>query len=371
LNILTAKDDEGLGMADLDRKKLRVGVIGAGAWAVTSHLPALAARGDEVEFTAVCRKGRSELVRIADQFGFTQMSEDYRDVVNAGLDACIVASPAAYHYEHCLAALRSGAHVLIEKPMTLSSGDARELVDLADGSGRHLVVAFGWNYLPTFRTAKALLDEHGVGEVEHVVINMGSATRELFAGSSSDSSGNPDEPAETATWTDPQLSGGGYAQGQLSHAFGFLLGLCPLTPSTVYAIGGGPGRSEIELHVAAAIRFANGATGAVSGASFHSGAQSNRHQLEFRIFGSEGQMHVDLERDRIWLWRQDTGDHPIELAPGTGTYDCTGPVDALVDLALGRPVSNNSPGRLGLSTVLVLEALGRSMAEGVPVEVER
>ena len=44
--------------------KLRLGVIGAGSWAVAAHLPALAARSEEVEFVGVCRSDPDALGRI-------------------------------------------------------------------------------------------------------------------------------------------------------------------------------------------------------------------------------------------------------------------------------------------------------------------
>src|SRR5262245_36521349 len=99
--------------------KLRLGVIGAGAWAVTSHLPVFAKRRDVLEFTAVCRRGPQLLEKIKQDWGFALASEDYRDVLNAGIDICLVASPASFHYEHARAALEGGANVLCEKPFTI------------------------------------------------------------------------------------------------------------------------------------------------------------------------------------------------------------------------------------------------------------
>ena len=78
---------------------VRVGVIGAGSWTVASHLPNLA-RHEDVEFVGVARKGEDLLRKIADQYGFQVASEDYRDVLDAGVDAVIVASPSGFHAEH-------------------------------------------------------------------------------------------------------------------------------------------------------------------------------------------------------------------------------------------------------------------------------
>ena len=115
--------------------KLRLGVIGAGSWAVSSHLPNFARRSDEVEFVGVSRKGPL-LGKIKDDWGFAVASEDYRDVIAAGMDICLVASPHGLHHEHAKAALEAGAHVLCEKPFTLDPAEAWDLVATAERSSR-------------------------------------------------------------------------------------------------------------------------------------------------------------------------------------------------------------------------------------------
>ena len=52
-------------------------------------------------------------------WGFAVAREDYRDILDAGMDICLVASPHGRHYEHAKAALEAGAHVLCEKPFTV------------------------------------------------------------------------------------------------------------------------------------------------------------------------------------------------------------------------------------------------------------
>ena len=96
--------------------KLRLGVIGAGSWAVASHLPEFAKRRGDVEFVAVSRKGPELLEKIRSDWGFEYASEDYRDVLDAGVDIVLVASPTGLHHEHAKAALESGANVLVESP---------------------------------------------------------------------------------------------------------------------------------------------------------------------------------------------------------------------------------------------------------------
>lgn len=351
--------------------RLRVGVIGAGSWAVASHLPNLARRGEDVEFVAVNRLGRDLLHKIRDQYGFAIASEDYRDVINAGIDICIVSSPSGLHYEHAKAALEAGAHVLVEKPVTIDPRHAWDLAGTADRLGRHAVVSFGWNYRPMVREAKRLMDVGGgIGVIEQVSIQMASVTRELLSNTGSYPDAAPEAAPEAATWTDPALSGGGYGQAQLSHALGLALWLTGLRGKEAFAFMSAPLSAPVDLHDAIALRYDNGAIGTLSGGAAHRGAGGNKHQMEVRIIGSEGQFQIDLEREIVWRWRYDGETRPA-LEPDAGLYDCVGPIDALVNLALGRAGTNCSPLELGARTVEILDAAYRSARSGAVEAVSR
>jgi predicted dehydrogenase len=350
--------------------KLRVGVIGAGSWAVASHLPNLARHAAEVEFVAVSRLGRPALERIRDRYGFTVASEDYRDVINARVDLCVISSPSALHHEHAKAALEAGAHVLVEKPVTVDPWQAWDLVETARRVDRQVVVSFGWNYFPMVREAKRLMDTGGgVGQIEQMAIQMASVTRDLLANRGAYPGAASGAAPEAATWTDPALSGGGYAQAQLSHALGLGLWLSGLRGAEAFAFMSAPLAAPVELHDAIALRYENGAIGTLSGGSSHEGANDNKHMLEVRIIGSEGQLHIDLERETVWRYRGPGDDTRVDVPPGAGTYDCAGPIDTLVDLALGRKVENCSPIELGARTVEILDAAYRSARSGTAERV--
>lgn len=345
-------------------RRLRLGVIGAGSWAVASHLPNFARRREELEFVAVSRLGPELLSKVRDAYGFEIASEDYRDVLAAGVDICLVASPTGLHHEHAKAALEAGAHVLIEKPVTIDPADAWDLAETAERLGRHLLISFGWNYSPMVRDAKRLMNERGVGEIEQVMIHMASVTRALLSNTGAYPDAAPDAVPEPGTWTDPRLSGGGYAQAQLTHALGLTLWLTGLRGKDAFALMSAPLDAPVELHDAIVLRFSNGAIAAMSGGSAHENAGKNKHQLELRLIGSEGQFQIDLEREALWLFRAPDEDIRPPLDPQAGLYDCDGPPNALIDLALGRPVENCSPGELGARTVEILDACYRSAASG-------
>ncbi len=344
--------------------KLRLGVIGAGSWAISSHLPNFAKRRDDVEFVGVCRKGTELLAKTKETWGFSVASEDYRDVIDAGMDICLVASPHGLHYKHTKAALEAGAHVLCEKPFTVEPSHAWELVELADRKGLHLVLSYGWNYLPQMREAKRLMDDYGIGEVEQSSLQMASVCRELLREPRLLSRrGRRESIPEQATWTDPS-NGGGYGQAQLSHALGMSLWLTGLRGAEAFALMTSVLGAPVEHHDAITIRYDNGSIGTMSGGSCHLGAGGNRHQLELRAIGSEGQLMIDLERDEFWLFRSDGVEFRPSLEPDAFLYDCDGPPNTLVDLALGKDVRNYSPGELGARAVEIIDAAYRSARSG-------
>jgi predicted dehydrogenase len=350
--------------------KLRLGVIGAGSWAVASHLPNFAKRRDEVEFVGVSRKGPEMLDKIKNDWGFQVASEDYRDVVDAGMDICLVASPHGLHYEHAKAALEAGAHVLCEKPFTVEPVHAWELVRIADERNLHLVVSFGWNYFPWMREAKRLMDEHGIGEIEECSMTMSSVTRDLLANLAAYPQAAPDAIPDQSTWTDPR-NGGGYGQAQLTHALGAALWLTGLRGESVFALMKAVLDAPVEHYDACALRYTNGAIGTMAGAAAHTDAHDNRHQLAVRALGSEGEFQIDIGRDWLWFQRADGFASTPELEPGALFYDCDAPPNALVDLALGKDVQNCSPGELGARSVEILDAAYRSARSGQLEQVSR
>jgi hypothetical protein len=127
--------------------------------------------------------------------------------------------------------------------------------------------------------------------------------------------------------------------------------------------------APVELHDAIALRYDNGAIGTLSGGSSHEGANDNKHLLEVRIIGSGGQLQIDLEREIVWRYRGPDDDVRLVPQPGSGTYNCIGPIDTLVDLALGRQVENCSPIELGARTVEILDAPYRSARSGAAERV--
>lgn len=344
--------------------RLRLSVIGAGSWVNASHLPVLAARGD-VDFVGVNRRGVEELEHVRQLWDFQFASPDYQKVLDLEPDIVIVASPTAFHYEHARAALEAGAHVLIEKPFTISSADAWGLVELAERVDRQIVVSLGYNFKPVVVRAAELLNRSGgIGQLESMLVSMSSGTRSLLGQTGAYPKSSGEFPPDPATWVNAALSGGGYGQAQLPHALGAALYLTGERAEQVFGLMS-PDAAPVELNTSMAVRYASGAIGTVTGTSAHPGFLEERDQLDIRLVGSEGQLDLEFENDRVALHRD--GETALEsLAPGDGSYDCIGPPNALADIALGRDVVNRAPGELGARITELLEAGYRSGASGQP-----
>ncbi len=341
-------------------RKARVGVIGAGWWAAANHLPVLKAN-DDCEIVAVNRLGRVELAEVQGRFEAPQGFEDYRVMLDqVPMDGVVISSPHVLHYEHAVASLARGCHVLVEKPLTTTAADARDLMAKADAAGRQVIVPTGWNFKSWTDEARALVAAGEIGRIEHIVLQMASALEDLFAGQPmKETEGQMFRPPPS-TWADPRRAGG-YGWGQLVHALGLLFRIADLEPSRVFAAAG-KSPTGVDYYDAAVVQFTNGATAAVSGAA--TVPKHRGFQIDLRIFGSEGMLVLDIERERLEVRRRDGRDTVVEMPSGSGAYECEKPLNTLVDICLGRQVENQSPGRVGMRAVEVLDALYRSAASG-------
>ena len=348
--------------------KARIAVIGAGWWATEFHLPSLAQRSDRAEIIGVSREGAEELALVKERFEIPVASEDWRKVIaEIRPDGVIVASPHVAHYENAAAALDAGAHVLVEKPMTVTGEQARDLVARAARAGRQIMIPHGYNFTDYTRAAADLVHAGRLGEARHGIVQMGSALLDLFGGQPMLETRDHTFRPPASTWADPKRAGG-YGWGQLSHALGMLYRILPLAPAEIYARTG-TSPTGADYFDAAVLTLENGATITLSGS-----AAVPKHlmtHIDLRLYGSEGCLFLDVERERMALHRLDRDDHVHWFPPGSGTprYSTDTAVGRFVDLCRGETIVNDADGDVGLRTVLTLEAMYRSAAEGRAVSI--
>ena len=135
--------------------KLSTAVIGAG-YLGRFHAQKYAAL-DASELVAVVDPDLEAAGRSAEPAGARALG-DYRELLGQ-VDAVSIAAPTSLHYEIARDFLAAGAHVLVEKPITVTVAQADELVELARDHGRVLQVGHLERFNPALRAADGILEQ--------------------------------------------------------------------------------------------------------------------------------------------------------------------------------------------------------------------
>ena len=155
---------------------ISVAMIGAGRWGF-NWVRTLAARPD-VELRWCCDVSPASLDRVRAAFPRVQTTTRLDDLLDdRTLDAVVIATIAPTHFDVAGRALAAGKHVMVEKPMTLTTADAHALTELADRHGKVLMVGHLLEYHPIVRRIRAMIDSGEVGDVQHLVsqrLNLGT-----------------------------------------------------------------------------------------------------------------------------------------------------------------------------------------------------
>ncbi len=150
---------------------IRIGIAGLGTIAQAVHLPNLRTLGDRYEVAHVCDVSSGLAAAIADELpGTVRVSTDWRALcADDSLDALLLLTPGA-HADAALAALRSGKHVLAEKPLCVTQAEAAELSAAAEQAGRVLQVAYMKMYDPILAKARETVARLGQVRVVRITV---------------------------------------------------------------------------------------------------------------------------------------------------------------------------------------------------------
>jgi predicted dehydrogenase len=343
--------------------KARIAMIGCGSWATEAHMPALAAAPD-ADLVAVVDPREDAREAAARRFGVARTYASHEELLADAPppDGVIVATPHAHHLAPARAALEAGAHVLVEKPLTIRPEDASELVRLARGRGRELLVGYTFHYNRQAHELRELIRGRALGEIELVHCLFASLVRDYYAGDTE--SYQPELKLARAplsnTYSDPALAGGGQGQTQVTHSAALALWLTGLRPRRVAAFTENRGL-PVDLVDAAAVSFADGAIGTL--ASTGDRPTGVDDFLHLHIAGTKGLAHYEVLEGRATVYLHDGERIELEGVPAAEIYPHWGPSQNLVELVLGRG-ENRSPGELGATVVALLDGMYRSSAAG-------
>ncbi len=145
--------------------KIKIGIIGAGNIAQSSHIPSYL-KQDDVELTAVCDIKLERAQEVAKKYGFKYAVQDYRDLLSIDeIDAVSICTWNNSHAPIAIAAANAGKHILCEKPMAMTVAEAEAMADAAAKSGKVFMMAFVNRFRADSKYLKALADEGRFGEI--------------------------------------------------------------------------------------------------------------------------------------------------------------------------------------------------------------
>jgi predicted dehydrogenase len=149
------------------RRPLQLGFIGAGGVTQSKHLPAiwrLRTLWEPVQVASVVTLSEKDGEKVSQLYGCRWYSSYQEMLDQEQLDGVIVASPDEFHFEHTMACLERGLHVLVEKPIARSLVHAEQMCQLAHQKGLVLLTVANKRYSPPYRRALRLIDEGPVFE---------------------------------------------------------------------------------------------------------------------------------------------------------------------------------------------------------------
>ena len=160
---------------------INVGIVGYGYWG--PNLVRNFAETPGANVAAVSDLDTAKLATVRRRFPAVKTTTDFRELLaDPAIDAIAIATPVSTHFELALAALRAGKHVWVEKPMTETSQQARQLVDEAER--RKLVLLVDHTFIYTGAVAKMgeLIEAGELGRIyyyDSIRVNLGLFQRDV------------------------------------------------------------------------------------------------------------------------------------------------------------------------------------------------
>jgi predicted dehydrogenase len=170
-------------MRDGSKRRIRVGQAGCGYWG--PNLLRNLVADSKCQVLTVAEPSPERQSFLSSRFSDVSIRHDWRDLVaDPGLDAIVIATPAATHFEIAQAALKAGKHVLVEKPLATSTAEVDELIRLAERAGAVLMVGHTFIYNDAVRTLKHMICDGELGDIVYLYsqrLNLGQLRSDVNA----------------------------------------------------------------------------------------------------------------------------------------------------------------------------------------------
>ncbi|NDP41853.1 MAG: Gfo/Idh/MocA family oxidoreductase [Aromatoleum sp.] len=339
--------------------KHRIAVIGAGM-AVKPHVESLLDLADRVEVAGVYSPTEARRIAFAERFSLPTTGDLDAMIADPTIDAALVLTPPRTHLPLVERLAAAGKHILLEKPIEAETARAEAAVIACERAGVTLAVVFQHRFRPAARALAATLASGALGEFASASVAVRWWRPQTYY----------DEPGRGTLERD----GGGVLLTQAIHTLDLFLSLAPqVAEVAAFAGTSAVHRMETEDTVAGALRFANGALGALDATT----ASYPGFPERIEIVGTRGTaLLVASKLDLHYAdGRRESGG---ELAATGGGADpmafahdahCAVLTEFLDALDARRAPVNS--GRAALKVHYLIDALLESSRRRVPVAVRR
>lgn len=319
---------------------MKWGLIGYGDLANTCIAPALH-EAEGSTFCGVWGRQYSRTKEFAKKHKIPVAYENLEELLNGPLDAIYVGTPVDSHCEYTLAALRSGKHVIVEKPMASNVAECEQMVATAASKNLKLGVAYNTRNGPKMQKVKELIESGMLGKITYVNICFNVCYV------------IPKDDPKYWRLQKARSGGGGAVADEGVHfldLLDFWLGPSDVEFSSldrlVYAW-------EVEDSATAVLRLKN------SGAPvhFYCAWNSKGQTLRFEIFGSEGKIAVDPIFNKQIIIQRGSEKEILTVEPLAcqHMHYTKNIEDFMESIATGRP--SICDGETGLRTNQILEKI--------------
>ena len=148
--------------------RLRFGILSTADIARKKVVPGMRT-ADRVEVVAIASRNADVAARVAAELAIPRSHASYEALLaDPEVDAVYIPLPNHLHLEWTIAAAEAGKHVLCEKPLALTAGDAERMVDACEAAGVRLMEAFMYRLHPTWTAVRQLVASGRIGRLQAV-----------------------------------------------------------------------------------------------------------------------------------------------------------------------------------------------------------
>ena len=339
-------------------ERARIAIVGTGWWSTFVHIPGLIENPD-AELVAAVDTDPAALERCAAVYAVGRTYTDLDEMISREKpEGAVIAVPHARHYEVARKCLEHDLHVMLEKPMVLTAGEGRALIELARERQRELIVGYPWHFAPVSLRAREMVQAGQLGRVQQVACLYSSMVIEFYRGKESAYEPHFQYPVRGpgTVYADPALSGGGQGHLQVTHSAALTMFISGLRAERVSAYMNTFGL-PVDLVDAISVQFEGGAVGTF--ASTGNVGVGDEGQLEIRIYGEKGYLLLDAIRGGLKFRGHDGSEESFTTDDAEAAYPRFATAGNLVDVCRGEGV-NGSPAEIALACVEILDAAYRS-----------